>query len=370
MKPPPLSKYTHALLLASPTHFVGQLQSQHFDLNHAWPRGDHWEPNPASPLHYSFFALSFLSKERPEDHGKFVVLPHFAFVGDYFCVILSALFGKRFQNLGFLETNGSRWVPDLPALRPCRQRGLLSFSSRPRKDLGVDLNLSAAAIAMKLLDAVFLEIDGTERASDSIELAFTAGRFYLQALDLLEEDPELSYLSLVNAGEVLAGALDYADNELFDPELRNILEEISGGLGAAKANIIRSRLFQVRRKFRLGLTRLLAPAFFAGYECQDGWAAIKPDDVGAALNAAYDLRSKFLHTGARFRQLGCSTPESERRASRGQTGGRFRGMEGRSLPNAHPCRAREDHQILSPQLHSSEDRSIDREAGISPDRGH
>src|ERR1035438_7820994 len=124
MKLPKLSRYSHVVLLGSPVHFVGQLESDYFELNHAWPRGHRngLEMNPMSQLFHAFFTVSFQNKERPEDRAKFVTLPSFSYVADFFSVFLSIFFGKKFQNLGFLETNGNRCVPDLGGVKSCRLR--------------------------------------------------------------------------------------------------------------------------------------------------------------------------------------------------------------------------------------------------------
>jgi len=302
MKPPKLTHYSQVLLLGTPVHFVGHLESDYFELTHAWPRGHRggWEANPQSPLYQAFFTVSFHNKERPEDQAKFVILPEFSYVSDYFAVFLSVFFGKRFQNLGFLETNGSRCVPDLGSIRTCRLRDALPFSSKARKDLGFELNLDSAKVMLPLFDLIFREMDEKVTVSEHVELAFTAGRLYLQGLDLYEDDPELAYLSFVNAGEVLVSALSFSGKELYDSDTRKLLCNISRKAGAEAARAVRKKLFQVRRRFRMGLSRLVAPAFFEGNECKEDWAAMKVEDFGIRMNAAYDLRSKFLHSGVRF----------------------------------------------------------------------
>lgn len=233
MKPAPLSRNSHVLLIGSPVHFVGELTSEHFHLTHAWPAfgSPYFDPNPTSPLAQFFFTVSFESAERPEDEAKAVVLPDFNYVADFFCVFLSVWFGKHFKNLGFVQTNGSHRVPELLAIEPCQCRDLLPFNRKPRKDLGIELNLQRAEPLRCIFDSIFLEIDNNQPVPDDLELAFTAGRFYRQALDLFTTDPELAYLSLVSAGEVLVGALEYSSEELFDETLRSVLKEIETKVG-------------------------------------------------------------------------------------------------------------------------------------------
>ena len=149
-------------------------------------------------------------------------------------------------------------------------------------------------------DSIFLEIDNGQRVSDDLELAFTAGRFYLEALNFFHTDPEMAYLNLVNAGEVLVSKLTYSEEDLFDEDFRKFLNEIEGKMGKKAMEKVRSRLFQVRRKFRIGLSRLISQPFFDGHECKESGFAIIRENFESRMTAAYDLRSQFLHTGTRF----------------------------------------------------------------------
>lgn len=153
---------------------------------------------------------------------------------------------------------------------------------------------------MPILEAVFLEINEKVRVSPKLELAFAAGRFYLQALQLFESDPELAFLALVNAGEVIASGLEFSEEEIYDAETRELLAEVNEKLGDAKAEKVRERFFQIRRRFRICLCKLVNTAFFAGSESQDDLFRFKAEDFGTRITVAYDLRSIFLHAGKTF----------------------------------------------------------------------
>jgi hypothetical protein len=136
MNPEPLNKHKHLLLLGSPCHFVGELASNYFRLRLAWPRPrkQAFSMDPESPLFQSFVVIEFETPPDPEERKPFYVLPNFSYVADFFCVCLSAFFGKQFQNYGFLQTNGHFCIPGLAEIEPCIERNVRFLDRKPRKD--------------------------------------------------------------------------------------------------------------------------------------------------------------------------------------------------------------------------------------------
>ena len=302
MSIPNLDKFTYKIALSSPAHFTGEMVTNSFWLTHAWPlhKNNIEIFDPSSRFSRSFFVLTFRERELPDEAEKKRQPPYYDFVGDYFCVVLSAYFGKRFDNLGFLQSNGIHCVPDIQPTTLRKWPNALPVTSKPRIDLGIKLELHEAKPLLPILEAVFVEINEKLPVAPKLGLAFAAGRFYLQALQLFESDPELSFLALVNAGEVLASALEFSEEEVYDAETRELLAEVSEKLGDVKAERVRQRFFQIRRRFRVGLGKLVNAAFFAGSESQDDLFKFKPEDFGTRIAAAYDLRSIFLHAGKTF----------------------------------------------------------------------
>lgn len=248
----------------------------------------------------SFFVLTFREHGLCEEEEKKRQPPYYGYVGDYFCVLLSVYFGKRFDNLGFLQSYGIHCVPDIQPPKLRQFPDALPVSSKPRKDLEIKLELHEAKPLLPILEAVFLEINENKNASIELDLALTAGRFYLQALQLFESDPELAFLSLVSAGEVLVSGLQFSDDELYDEETQRLLVEIKEKMGEAKAGRLRGRFSPIGRRFRKGLSKLVNKAFFEGSESQEDFAKFRQDDFERRIASAYELRSKFLHTGKRF----------------------------------------------------------------------
>jgi hypothetical protein len=301
MNVPRLDKFTYKIAISSPAHFSGEMQTDSFWLTHAWPmhKNNMEIFDPSGRFHRSFFMLTFRERELSKEEEKKRQPPWYDFVGDYFCVLLSAYFGKRFDNLGFVQSHGIHCVPDIQPPKLRKLVDALPTSSKPRKDLGIKLELHEAKPLLPILDAVFLEINENKPVAKELELAFAAGRFYLQALQLFESDPELAFLSLVSAGEVLVSGLDFSGDGIYDKDTEELLIEIKEKLGDVKADKIR-RIFRVSRKFRVGLSKLVNKTFFEGSESQEEFYKFKPDEFDMRIAAAYDLRSNFLHAGKRF----------------------------------------------------------------------
>jgi hypothetical protein len=297
------AEFRHVFLLSSPTHFVGECLSEHFLLTHAWPssgRRGIFATNPNDPTYRNFFTVAFSDEQRKREEGKFRVVPTYEYVADVFCVFLSLLFGKRFDSHGCLQ-RGEHY--GLPMVAPAQAIDLPQwslFNSKSRKDVGFELNFAEVKHIASILDSVFKEIVSDEPVGEKTELAFATGKFYWQALHQVSADPEVAFLNLVTAGEVLSSGFAFTDDELFDDETRNVLNTIKVQAGQDIHDRVKGRMYQVRRKFRLTLSRLLNDDFFSGAESQDKWCILTKEKIESRINAAYDLRSRYLHTGARF----------------------------------------------------------------------
>jgi hypothetical protein len=312
-------KFTYTLILSSPANFPGEITtSENFFLTHALPdfsSGD-YDMDPKSRYSRNFFALTFRERELSPEEEKESNPPHYAFVGDYFSVFLSLYFGKRFDNLGFHLDNGLYRLPNLQPARPRKSSQALPFSQSARKDLAIPLELDKAPLLVPILDSIFgdvhRDISRNGSLSDDLIRAFTAGRFYQQALQAYDSDPEFAFLNLVNAGEVLVSGLKFEESELKDECLTAVLAEIDAKLEPTAAKQIRKKFFgQISRRFRKGLAKLLNPAFFSGSESTRDFLCLKPENIEKHLKAAYDLRSRFLHVGTRFGGFITASPDHE-----------------------------------------------------------
>jgi hypothetical protein len=292
----------HRLLLSSPAPFVGEYLGENLLLSQAFPLGNlelwsvHSRFSGASPLARTYVVATFpTSLISSEDAGHLAILNNQDYVGDVFCAVLSIFFGKRFDRHGLFESNGIFEVPNLQNLPPVFNRQLPFNSDSPRPDLPIELNLAhvASVVGIPFDDAFELRFR---------QLLVSAGRYYVRALRLYQDDPELAFIDLVTCGEVLASFFDYEQAELEDPDLRSVLNRIESCApdGVSLRKSVEKRLHFIRRRYTRSLLALLTPAFFDRTEASYDHVALKLADIETRLKASYDLRSLYLHTGVRF----------------------------------------------------------------------
>lgn len=286
------------ILISTTSRFVGEYESADLLVTHAWggftsPLASiRWEENPASR---SAFIVSF--RTQPYVKAAGVMVPDYSPVGDVVCSYLSVLFGKRFDCHGLLEGSGFFHTPDLNLYNGiCNHR--LSFNSHQRRMcFGVPLRLENISV----LSALLYKGAADEKLTSIVR---TACKFYHQALQSAEHDPEIAYLNLITAGEIMSSCFEFSDEEILDSETINMLEAIRGGLtgGEKIARHLRGRMLSVKRRFVRSLVGLLADDFFDGAESPHEFSRFKPDVIESNIKSAYDLRSRYVHTGVAFGQ--------------------------------------------------------------------
>lgn len=124
----------------------------------------------------------------------------------------------------------------------------------------------------------------------------------MQALQNFERQPARAYLDLITAGEILSNYFEYDKGQLLDHGMRSVLEEIETGCerGPVLADYIRNQLFYVKRRFVETLDKLVTKHFFAHSESALEALALKESEFRQRMASAYDLRSKYVHTGIDF----------------------------------------------------------------------
>jgi hypothetical protein len=223
------------------------------------------------------------------------VIPDRSIGGEILCAYLAVLFGKRFDSHGAFEQNGMFQLPALGQFSELCDPNRPQNSHAPRVDYPVPLNLTELERIERLLVGPMVD--------EKVHRTFQgAAKFYLQALQTVEHDPEIAYLHLITCGEILSNFADYPKEELLDQETAAILTSIRNGLvdGDAIAKKIASRLFQVKRRFLKMILHLVDGDFFTRTEAPQPYAALREADFERRLGAAYDLRSRYLHTGSPF----------------------------------------------------------------------
>jgi hypothetical protein len=129
-----------------------------------------------------------------------------------------------------------------------------------------------------------------------------AVKFYLQAIQNAEHDPEVSYLHLITAGEILSNFHDYKKDQLLDDQTKEVLSIVRDKLpnGEKIANVISGRLLLVKKRFVETIVTLVDHDFFQRSESSESFAGFRSDSFRTCIAAAYDLRSRYVHTGMPF----------------------------------------------------------------------
>lgn len=288
-------EHVHKALLSTRSRLVGEYDDPddpELFVTHAWQHGPEVYRNLVEGAYsQSFFVAVF--RTEPVDQPS-IALPEFSYFADLLASHLTILYGKHFQSHGLLETSGFFRAPVSLGLRPTRDFSAPYFSHTPRRCVPTPLNLAEISRIRPLLDASTDEVEAAQLVS-------TAGIFYSRALTEIEQQPDLAYLDLVTCGEILSSARSIPQNRLCDTQVRSILSRIEAELsdGTRVANLLRRRLFQVRRRFSEVLADFLDDYFFSHFESRE-LGALKVDTIKGALKAAYDLRSRYVHTGVHF----------------------------------------------------------------------
>ncbi len=276
------TKNHHKCLLSSPVRFVGEFEQSDFLLTHAFSGGavDYGDRN--------FFIACFQS-DFHEIEAAQIVLPDYSHVGEFLITCLSVYFGKRFDNHGLIETLGHFQMPNLETQVRVegRFRDLPIYNKEPRSAFPVRLDLSQVDRITGLL---------SYQDSSAYKTFITAGQFYARSIQVFGVHPELAYVDLVTAGEVLSNYFEFTPDELYPQSSRDLFDEIESALpdGKRKRKEIESRYFQIKRRFKLTLLRSINTHFLENSE------QITAQNIEQTIAAAYDLRSRYVHTGERF----------------------------------------------------------------------
>lgn len=284
------------ILISSASRFTGEFSSPNLLITHAWPpfhagRRDWFRED--TPLSRTALVLSFRTVRSPKLPG--FVIPNYEPAGQIIAAVLSVLFGKKFETHGPLEMSGSFGVPDLSTFAVPNNPSLPHIGSKRRADHPVPLEISEA----RRMQTLFLG-DHPEAAARSAFMA--AARFYQRALQAIEDDPEVAYLHLITAGEIIANHKPFVEAEHLDEQTRAVLGRIEQEMegGTAIAAQLRGKLQGIKRRFVSAIASYIDPHFFDRSESNDAFSAFRADNFSQRLGAAYDLRSKSVHTGRPF----------------------------------------------------------------------
>ena len=119
---------------------------------------------------------------------------------------------------------------------------------------------------------------------------------------------------MITAGEMLSSCFQYSEEEMFDEQTLEDLNIIRSeiGNGGKIANRILNRFSNVKKAFVKSLCSLLDDSFYAMAKSEENLALFVPENIEENIGAAYNLRSKYVHTGVSFgRWVGTSRDLSD-----------------------------------------------------------
>lgn len=287
-------KTIQKILISTTSKLVGEYEGHGILLMLAWPNFydrvafTRHSPGPGSR---NAFVFAFETPPLKEATAR---LPDYSPEGETMCSYLALLFGKRFDNHGFIEEMGHFHVPELSAYGYLCDPGLPQNTHESRINFSVPLNLAELSRIEPLLT-------GTTLDPKFLRTFQGAAKFYLQAMHNAEHEPEVAYLHLITAGEILSGYYDYVKEDLMDDNIKEILRKVRTEVtnGTKIANQIAERLFQVKRKFLESIVQLIDSQFLDS-PARPTIGGFRADSFRASISAAYDLRSRYVHTGIPF----------------------------------------------------------------------
>ncbi|WP_088345050.1 HEPN domain-containing protein [Bacillus cereus] len=280
----------HKVIISTPARFVGGYMSEDTAVQLSFSNKDTITDITENPNSRTFLVVTFRYV-----HDGSILLRDLSVYGDFFCTILSLLYGKEFKNHGLLESYGIHRTPNL-ALSSNEYYYQPQYNYQPRKDLSIPLDLSC----FKLIEPLLLE----NGLSDSFrQMIIAAGKFYNRALSIYPTEPELAFLDLITCGEIISNFNEeqYTEEQLYDENLLNNFDKIlTLEQGDRIVRDLKSRLFQVKRKFYYSLIELLDENFYENTEVIHDVGKITKDTIEQNIKFAYDLRSLYVHTGLEF----------------------------------------------------------------------
>lgn len=288
-------------VISSPTHFVGDLMTDQLRIDHLWPdlsdKSALEEKLQSAPTFRHKFVVSVKLLEQKLTDGSVNLISQ-QHLGEQIATLASVWYGKSFSSLGALLERAMFFLPQTQPDAPAYLKSVPTFDNSPRKDLGIKLNWTNFDTPLSIVNI-------NSASNKELSAFWNAARFYQSGLNYLEIDAEVSFFLLISALECLGEVSMLSENDLFDDQLLDDLKAIETAASDGKKIVsrLKSRLFQVRRRLGWLTNKYLNETFFQGGESQMGFANLEAKDFPGIILEAYDLRSRYAHSGKAFGQL-------------------------------------------------------------------
>ena len=245
----------------------------------------------SGPYRRSHFCLSV---EVPERDPSANTYPMYAWVGEELSALIGAFYGKLVLNFGHMQAGRLVTVPSIDE-RPIYRYDKAPFTDQARRPNGPEPNLSHA----EALVAKYVKVAGSDA---QLPLLVRAADFYRLALEKYGERPEIAFAMLISTLDVLTAIKTYSEEELYDEQLLDDLKLISATCtdGPDIVTRLKGRLYQVKRRVAALVDHVVPDSFFQERETTMAWGFIVDrNELVDRVRAAYDIRSRLLHTGNR-----------------------------------------------------------------------
>lgn len=287
----------HKGMICTPARFIGEYEDGGIMVKHAWPMdtvGTAIRFGQKSPASIHYFIVAFKARAEEDASASWRLPEYTAFLGAI-TDFISVFFGKKFNSCGMIESGGLYHVPRLPSSLTA-YHDHYPYNDLPRPDLGIELNLTQCGQILRIFT------DDVPRSKIG-RLAFTAVKFYARALRTYEHDHGSAFIDLMMAGEIISKYKELEEDERYDDDLKMLFARLSKAkVPESDIRLLKSRLFQVKRHFVQNLMGLLNEIFFQKTECTGKsmpieHVSLQASDIKKRIGAAYDLRSRYVHTG-------------------------------------------------------------------------
>lgn len=169
-----------------------------------------------------------------------------------------------------------------------------------RDGMWIDKQLIDGESNLQELTGWFDRINKLEEAMH--QKLILAAKFYHKAIEIIEDQPDIAYLHLVSAIEILCQDTDIGNIQImdYDPHLSDLINKIEDKelKNAIEKTLIKRERFISRRFVRFILDHIDESFWSDGLRPQFG--KVDPEELQLYLKRIYHQRSKTLHTGELF----------------------------------------------------------------------
>lgn len=253
-----------------------------------------------TPIAQNFYAVEVVIEEEKKDD---FIINTYDNLSHIYSILFSVHFGKVFYDHGLLESKGMHFVPKIETPRNIYYE-LAPFNSTARADACCSTDWGSLLSLEQFFSNEFIS-----GVTNKLNIFLIAARHYWLSLNQVLLEPDIAYINLVTAAEILSSNFEFDDKNLFDEDTIKMFEEIEQKLdnGPKKVKIVKSRFFQVKRKYWLTIQNLIDDAFYSSSPYK-GKKIVKAKLEKLAKNA-YDLRSGYLHAGEEFGRYTVARPD-------------------------------------------------------------